>query len=75
VRDRFYEVSDFLRYQPPSAAVLDVFDWYAFVCHWCGERSYVGRGPGQGLAEFAQMCMLLFGEPPVCSSCLRSRCN
>ena len=47
------------------------FDWYTFVCCWCGQETFVGREREQSLDDFSTMCDWLYGEPPVCSGCQR----
>jgi hypothetical protein len=53
--------------------VLDQLQWWTFVCTGCGETTWVGQDREQDLADFAAMCRLLFGDPPVCSGCQHER--
>lgn len=46
------------------------FDWYSFVCLGCGEETFVGRDPEQSVVDFGMMMDWLYGERPVCTSCL-----
>ena len=60
---------DRLRSDPPWASA---FDWHTFYCVGCGQHTAVGREPWQSVADFAQMCEWLFGDPPICSACLHA---
>jgi len=48
---------------------LDVLDWWTFTCTGCGELTYVGIPVGYDLEQFAEFAAVLYGDPPVCSSC------
>jgi len=52
---------------------LDELQWWTFVCSGCGETTYVGQDLAQDVIDFAAMCRLLFGDPPVCSVCQHER--
>jgi hypothetical protein len=51
------------------AEVHDQIDWWMFVCVACGEETFVGQTPDQTLEEFGRTSWILYGDPPVCSSC------
>jgi predicted RNA-binding Zn-ribbon protein involved in translation (DUF1610 family) len=51
------------------AEVRDRIDWWMFVCAACGEETFVGKPPEQNLEDFGKTAAMLYGDPPVCSSC------
>jgi hypothetical protein len=54
---------------PDQLAQLDELQWWTFVCTGCGETTWIGQDPAQDLNDFASMCRLVLGEPPVCAPC------
>jgi len=50
--------------------LVGLYDWHTFFCTGCGQETSVGREPRQSVEDFALMCSWLYGDPPVCSTCL-----
>lgn len=51
------------------AEVHDDIDWWMFVCVACGEETFVGECAGQDLEDFGGAMLMLYGDPPVCTTC------
>jgi len=56
---------------PAGMEELDALDWFTFICSSCGQETFVGREPTQAVEDFACMVEWLYGDPPVCTDCLR----